>query len=30
MIPKRWRRVTELPMTAMGKPDRAEAASTFN
>jgi O-succinylbenzoic acid--CoA ligase len=30
MIPKRWQRVTELPMTAMGKPDRAEAASTFN
>lgn len=30
MVPKRWLRVDELPMTAMGKPDRIEAARRFS
>jgi O-succinylbenzoic acid--CoA ligase len=30
MIPKRWHRVQEIPTTALGKPDRAEAARRFN
>jgi O-succinylbenzoic acid--CoA ligase len=30
MIPKRWRRVPELPVTPMGKPDRAAAAGFFS
>jgi O-succinylbenzoic acid--CoA ligase len=30
MIPRRWRQVTVLPATAMGKPDRAEAAKSFS
>jgi acyl-CoA synthetase (AMP-forming)/AMP-acid ligase II len=30
MIPKRWVRVPELPMTPMGKPDRAGAALLFS
>ncbi len=30
MIPKRWRQVTGLPMTPMGKPDRVEAARFFS
>jgi O-succinylbenzoic acid--CoA ligase len=29
MVPKRWLRVDELPMTALGKPDRVEAARRF-
>jgi O-succinylbenzoic acid--CoA ligase len=29
MVPKRWLRVEKLPLTAMGKPDRAEAARRF-
>jgi O-succinylbenzoic acid--CoA ligase len=30
MIPKRWLRVSLLPETALGKPDRAAAAALFN
>jgi O-succinylbenzoic acid--CoA ligase len=30
MIPRRWLRVSELPMTPMGKPDRAAAARLFS
>ena len=30
MIPKRWLQVAELPMTPMGKLDRAEAVRRFN
>jgi O-succinylbenzoic acid--CoA ligase len=30
MIPKRWLRVSELPMTSMGKHDRATAAGFFS
>lgn len=30
MIPKRWLRVDELPMTTMGKPDRVEAVRRFS
>jgi len=30
MVPKRWLRVDELPMTPMGKPDRAGAARRFS
>jgi o-succinylbenzoate---CoA ligase len=30
MIPRRWHRVSALPMTAMGKPDRAAAARLFS
>jgi O-succinylbenzoic acid--CoA ligase len=30
MIPKRWRRVAELPRTSVGKPDRAAAADFFS
>jgi o-succinylbenzoate---CoA ligase len=30
MIPKRWLQVTDLPMTPMGKPDRAGAADRFS
>jgi O-succinylbenzoic acid--CoA ligase len=29
MVPKRWLHVDELPMTAMGKPDRAEVIRRF-
>ena len=29
MMPKRWLRVAELPLTPMGKPDRARAARRF-
>ena len=29
MVPKRWLRVVELPMTPMGKPDRAGAGRLF-
>jgi O-succinylbenzoic acid--CoA ligase len=30
MIPRRWLRVSELPMTPMGKPDRAAASRLFS
>jgi O-succinylbenzoic acid--CoA ligase len=30
MIPRRWLRVSELPMTSIGKPDRAAAARFFS
>lgn len=30
MIPKRWLQVDDLPLTPMGKPDRAGAASRFS
>ncbi len=30
MIPKRWLRVSELPVTSMGKPDRVAAARCFS
>jgi O-succinylbenzoic acid--CoA ligase len=30
MIPKRWQQVAELPMSPMGKPDRAAAARVFS
>jgi acyl-CoA synthetase (AMP-forming)/AMP-acid ligase II len=30
MIPKRWLRVSELPTTPMGKPDRAAAVGFFS
>ena len=30
MIPKRWQQVAELPMTPVGKPDRAGAARRFS
>jgi O-succinylbenzoic acid--CoA ligase len=30
MIPRRWLRVSELPVTPMGKPDRAAAARLFS
>jgi o-succinylbenzoate---CoA ligase len=30
MIPKRWLQVDDLPMTPLGKPDRAEAAQRFS
>jgi O-succinylbenzoic acid--CoA ligase len=30
MVPKRWLRVAELPMTPLGKPDRAAAARLFS
>jgi O-succinylbenzoic acid--CoA ligase len=30
MIPRRWLRVSELPMTPVGKPDRAAASRLFS
>jgi O-succinylbenzoic acid--CoA ligase len=30
MVPKRWLRVPELPVTSMGKPDRVAAARSFS